>query len=232
MLRGYVRVSTQEQAAEGRSSLGEQERCIRGFAMMKGVGGFDLAIYADPGISGSSALESRPQGEKLLADAKKGDTIVASKLDRMFRSAIDALKVAEQMKKRGINLVLLDMGDQPVTSNGMAECFFTMAAAFAQLERVRINERTADGRKGKKEKGGHIGGKAPYGWRVVGSGREAKLEMDEAEQQVIAVAKSLWANNSPAQTTKHLAALGHRDRAGSQFRIVQVKRLVAKEQVQ
>ena len=185
MLLGYVRVSTTEQAASNRTSLSEQERVINGFAMMRGIAGFDTTIFKDPGISGATPLEQRPAGKELLDIAKPGDTVCAAKLDRMFRSAIDALKTAEELKKKGIHLVLLDMGDQPVTSNGMAECFFTMAAAFAQLERTRIAERMRDGRNAKADKGGHIGGPPPYGFSKVGKGRDAMLEPNLEEQALM-----------------------------------------------
>ena len=87
MLLGYTRVSTLDQAADNRTSLDEQERVIRGIAMVRGVDKMDVTIYSDPGISGAVPLRFRPEGKKLLAEMKAGDTVVASKLDRMFRAA-------------------------------------------------------------------------------------------------------------------------------------------------
>ncbi len=98
MLLGYVRVSTAEQAADDRSSLENQEKIIRGFAMAKGFSQFDTSVYSDPGVSASIPLRQRPAGKELLETAKAGDTIIASKLDRMFRSASDALSMLEVFK--------------------------------------------------------------------------------------------------------------------------------------
>jgi Resolvase, N terminal domain len=47
-----------------------------------------------------------------------GTLVIASKLDRIFRSASDALKMVEEWKRRGIDLVLPDCGTDPVSSNG------------------------------------------------------------------------------------------------------------------
>jgi putative DNA-invertase from lambdoid prophage Rac len=226
MFFGYVRVSTEEQAASDRTSLKEQERVIRGVAMTRGLDKFDVVVYADPGVSGSIALKERPGGAKLFAQVQKGDVVCASKLDRMFRSCSDALNTAEEWKKQGIELILFDMGCDPVTSNGAAKFFFTILAAAADFERGRINDRTADGRRGKKERGGHLGGQPPYGFKVVGEGREAKLEPNEQEREIIRTAVALRRKFPLGRTTRELRALGMRDRAGSEFRVVQVKRLL------
>ena len=98
-------------------------------------------------------------------------TIIPAKLDRLFRDALDALEKLKDLKTKGVSLILVDMGLTPVTDNGVAKMFFTMLAGFAELERDRIRTRTADGRKCKRDKGGHIGGTAPFGYEIVGMGK-------------------------------------------------------------
>jgi DNA invertase Pin-like site-specific DNA recombinase len=229
MLLGYARVSTAEQAADDRSSLETQEKIIRGYAMAKGFNQFDTAIYTDPGVSASIPLRNRPDGKRLLEDAKKGDTIIASKLDRMFRSASDALNMVEIFKEKGIDLVLFDLGSEPVNGSGISQFFFTIIAAVAQLERTMIRERMTSGKKAKKAKGGHIGGKTPYGFRVVGSGREARLEAVKEEQNVIDVVKELLVDRPylpVSYTARHLDELGLKSRSGKPFFKMQVSRIM------
>ncbi|MFA5897694.1 MAG: recombinase family protein [Hyphomicrobium sp.] len=233
MLLGYCRVSSTEQAAEDKSSLETQEKIIRGYAMAKGFSQFDTAVYTDPGVSASIPLRKRPAGSRLLEDAKAGDTIIASKLDRMFRSASDALNMVEIFKEKDINLVLFDLGSEPINSSGLAQFFFTIIAAVAQLERTMIKERVMGGKKVKKAKGGHIGGKTPYGYRVVGHGRDARLEAVEKEQQVIATVKEWLAEQPYASiysTTQMLTEQGLTARNGKPFFTMQVKRIM--DQVQ
>ena len=233
MLLGYARVSTAEQAADDRSSLETQEKIIRGYAMAKGFSQFDTAVYTDPGVSASIPLRYSPSGKQLLEDAKAGDTIIASKLDRMFRSASDALNMVEIFKEKDINLVLFDLGSEPINSSGLAQFFFTIIAAVAQLERTMIKERVMGGKKVKKAKGGHIGGKTPYGYRVVGHGRDARLEAVEKEQQVISTVKE-WLNEQPYasiySTTQMLTGQGLTARNGKPFFTMQVKRIMDRAQ--
>ena len=162
---GYVRVSTGRQADEG-ESLEIQERRIQGHAMQT-----DLAlerIFIERGVSGSVPLGERPAGEELLAVLEEGDTIVAAKLDRIFRSALDALQTAQDLRNRGVGLHLLDLGGD--VNNGMGKLFFTMAAAFAEAERERIAERVRDTKRDQRERGRFLGGTVPFGFRVSDDG--------------------------------------------------------------
>lgn len=227
MFLGYIRVSSLEQASPEKVSLAQQEQVIRGVAMAKGIGQFDLAMYSDPGVSGSVPLRERPSGRKLIREAVKGDTICAAKLDRMFRSAVDALESAEMLKKRGVDLILFDLGVEPVTNNGMAKCFFTMAAAFAELERERINERTRDGRAGKRRSGGHLGGAPPFGYRVVGKGKSATLEHETDELRVRnKILNLVREHGSYGKAMPTILERGYRTRRGKPFTFIQVRRIV------
>lgn len=225
MIFGYTRCSTAEQA-DG-STLQEQERVIRGYAMAKGVAAFDLQIFVDEGVSGSIPMRWRPAGGDLLAVVKAGDTVVASKLDRMFRNALDALNTFNDFKQRDIHLVLFDLGIEPVTGDtGMAKLIFQIMAAVADHERDRIRERMADGKRAKREKGGHAGGLAPYGYRIVGSKREARLEIDEKEQELIRVVTR--SRLPPYRLAQHLNEKGFNTRSGKPFHMAQVLRILEK----
>jgi DNA invertase Pin-like site-specific DNA recombinase len=231
MILGYCRVSTQEQAGKNTTSLAAQEQVIRGIAMTRGASSFDVQIFSDPGVSGSISLDKRPAGKEMLALAKEGDVICAAKLDRMFRSASDALVTAERMKEIGVKLILFDLGAEPVTDNGMAKCFFTMASAFAELERVRIGERMETGRQQKREKQGHLGGVAPYGYRVVGAKRESKLEAVPEEKSILdEVLELAKKKQSSWKITKALNEKGVRNREGKPFECYQVKRIIERAQ--
>ena len=179
MILGYVRVSSADQSRDDRTSLQTQQDIIEGFARTRGVDKYGVQIYTDAGVSGAVKLAFRPAGEQLLADMKVGDTVIASKLDRMFRSAADALNMFELFKEKQVDLILYDMGNEPVTG-GVGKLIMTILAAVADMERIRIKERTAEGRKAKKAKGGVVGS-VPFGYRKIGEGRAATTEVNERE---------------------------------------------------
>jgi DNA invertase Pin-like site-specific DNA recombinase len=229
----YGRVSTVEQAADGTTSIAEQLRKGKAIADLRGASAFNISDFVDEGVSGSIPLGERPAGKEMLDIAKSGDVIVASKMDRLFRSASDALNTAEMLKLRGVDLILVDMGTSPVTENGTAKMFFGMLALVAEFERGRIAERMEDGRRGKRQRNGHLGGLAPYGFRVVGEKRNSKLEPVPEEQPIVQEIMILAKGNMTSwKITEHLNGKGYTNRLGKPFECFQVKRVMERARCQ
>lgn len=199
---GYCRVSTAQQADEG-LSLDVQQRQLQGWAHMQGR--VVDAVFVERGVSGSVPLQERPEGARLWAGLLTGDTVVAAKLDRLFRSALDALNVVEELKSRGVHLVLLDLGGD-ISGNGLSKLFLTVAAAFAEAERDRIRERVTQVKRDQAARGRYLGGKVPFGFRV---GADGALEPVPAEQQVIATARALRAQGEPIRAVQAEVARRH-----------------------
>jgi DNA invertase Pin-like site-specific DNA recombinase len=104
-----------------------------------------LAVIREEGVSAAKLLCDRPSGQKMLRAiaTQHARHIVAMKLDRLFRDAADALNQTRVWDRAGIVLHLVDMGGQTLnTATALGRMFFTMTAAFAELERNLIAERT------------------------------------------------------------------------------------------
>jgi putative DNA-invertase from lambdoid prophage Rac len=200
---GYCRVSTVKQANEG-ESLDVQRRQIEGYALMHGL--TIAEVMVEEGVSGSVPVEERPVGSALFAKLERGDIVIAAKLDRLFRSALDALKVVESLKGRGVKLHLLDLGGD-IAGNGLSKLFLTIAAAFAEAERDRIRERISQVKADQKARGRFLGGKRPFGYLRVDDGGLVPVEAEqEAIAQMIALkAQGLSLRNIAAavQATGH-----------------------------
>jgi len=185
---GYARVSTSEQV--NGTSLQEQKKKIKAIAEYLAAGRkekVELLMFVDEGVSGAVALDGRPMGKKMLEAIEPGDTVVVAKLDRAFRSASDALDKADWFIASKVELILADMGTEPVTKSGIGRMFFTILAALAEFERERIKERVLEGRAAKAEAGGYVGGRPPFGFNVEGKGKDAKLIPDPQEQEALEV---------------------------------------------
>lgn len=183
---GYVRVSTERQADEG-VSLGAQERALQGYALQHGLA-LDQ-VFIEQGVSGSTPIADRPEGAKLLAGLQAGDVVLTPKLDRMFRSALDALRVLDQLRARKVALHMLDLGGD-VTGNGISKLVFTILSAVAEAERDRIRERIGDVKRDQRQRGRFLGGRRPVGYRV---GHDGELVADVQEQTALEKARELQA---------------------------------------
>lgn len=225
MILSYTRVSTAEQASDGASSLAEQQRKNRAIADLKGIDQFSFANYEDAGVSGSIPLAQRPAGIELLKAAQPKDIIVAAKLDRLFRSARDALNTVETLRLQKIDVIVVDISTDPLAARGTGKFFLTMLAACAEFERDRIHERITDGKTAKLARGGHLGGLAPYGLKVEGSGRTAHLVKNEDEQEILEIVRSLR-QHGPSRICRALTAKGLLSRSGKPFQEVQVQRIL------
>jgi DNA invertase Pin-like site-specific DNA recombinase len=163
----YARVSTEEQVSHGVSLDLQEERLV---AYCKAHGLEVAAIIREEGVSASKPLASRPGGQKLtrLFDRREANHVVALKLDRLFRDAADALTQSRAWDRAGVALHLVDMGGSSLnTASAVGRLFLTMTAAFAELERNLISERTSAALQFKK-RSRQVYTLVPYGFHLDG----------------------------------------------------------------
>ena len=150
---GYVRVSTREQQSNGQSLEMQRER-IQNYAAHAGL---ELkTIIVDAGESAGKPLSKRPGGAQVIDLLSRGEAeaVVALKLDRMFRSTVDALLTTLKWDKAGIALHIVSHGGQALdTSSPVGRLFLTMLAGFAEFERGMMGERTSDSKRSRRANG-------------------------------------------------------------------------------
>lgn len=125
--------------------------------------------------------------------ARPGDTVCVWKLDRLGRSTLDILKIAEDLHARGIGLrVLTGKLAGNYSPNGEGKFFFTIMAAFAELERDMIRERTLAGLEAARAEG-RVGGRPS----VITDDVLAATQARKAKGQAVpAIAKELGVSKS------------------------------------
>ena len=199
----YVRVSTARQASDG-ESLDVQRRQIEGYTAMHG---WSLdRVFIEEGVSGAMPLAERPKGRDLLDALRAGDLLIASRLDRIFRSALDALQMTDELRRRGVALHLIDLGGD-VSGNGLSKLFLTIAAAFAEAERDRIRERIQSTKADQRQRGRFLGGRNPFGYSVSPDGT---LSEHPSEQRAIQKARRMRKQGKSLRTiAEALRADGH-----------------------
>lgn len=215
----YVRVSTTDQADNGQS-LDAQEAKARTWAELNGY--TVAAVHVDAGLSGRRA-DNRPALQDALNDLGQGAALVVYSLSRLARSTRDAISIAEQIEKRGADLV--SISEKIDTTTAAGKMVFRMLAVLAEFESDQISERTKLAMQHKKSKREFTGGKrAPYGFTRSNDG--VKLEPVPAEQEVIALVKKYRADGLTLRAiSAELEVAGILSRAGKAFDPTQVKRI-------
>ena len=124
---GYARVSTTEQNLDLQLTALQRAGAAR--------------TFADNGVSGSTT--ERPQLSKALDRLEAGDVLTVWKLDRLGRNTRHVLDVIETVREQGAGFRSLTEGLD--TTGPMGTAMLTIMAAFAQLERDTMIERTRAG---------------------------------------------------------------------------------------
>lgn len=137
----YVRVSTHEQADAGNGAAAQRAALDAYFDQTLARKGLQkIGPYQDLGVSGKERFRDRPAGTVLWSRLRPGDALVVAKMDRAFRSAVDALVTHQELEKLGATLVVTESGIDGTTPTG--KMMLGLLAVFAEFERSLISQRT------------------------------------------------------------------------------------------
>ena len=149
---GYARVSTKEQDLSLQLDALSKYGCDR--------------IFTDK----MSSVKERQGLTDALGYLRDGDTLVVWKLDRLCRSLPDLIKISEQIRMTGAQLVSIT--ESIDTSTPAGRLYFNILGALGQMERELIQERVKAGLAAARRRG-----KVPGKPRV----SEEKLELARRE---------------------------------------------------
>jgi putative DNA-invertase from lambdoid prophage Rac len=126
----YYRVSSNSQSIDAqRSALSNGKTFDREFS--------------DEGVSGAIPAASRPGFAAMLNYVREGDCIHVYAVDRLGRDAIDVQTTIRALLAKGVTVDVRGLGQ---IAPGVGELIVAVLAQVADMERQRINERTATGR--------------------------------------------------------------------------------------
>ena len=185
-LIGLARVSTDGQDAQLQRDALTETGCARIF---------------EEKTSTRKAATDRPGLVAALDYLRSGGTLCVWKLDRLGRSVKDVLIIADGLHERGIGLrILTGKLSGSYSPAGEGKFFFTMMAAFAELERDIIHERTMAGLAAARAQGRNGGRPTVMDTGKLAAAR-ARRERGQSPTQI---AKALGV--SRASVYRHLSA--------------------------
>lgn len=140
----YVRVSTEEQAAEG-YSIEAQKELLQDYCLVEG---WEVAgVYEDDGYSGRNI--KRPAYQRMMAEMDGWDLILVIKMDRIHRNSRNFMNMMEVLTKHG--KMFVSQSEALDTTNALGRFVVDMIQRLAQLESEQIGERTYMGMREKAE---------------------------------------------------------------------------------
>ncbi len=154
---GYLRVSHLE-SLNG-TSLDTQEKRIKNYCELNE---FALNDVFQEVISGATEFRKRAAFKKIVAEMRRGDRLVVSRLDRLSRSTLHTLQFVNECKKRGIEVHITDLGC--VTNGGVGQIVFNVLSCLAETERINISERIKASKFYAKKERKYLGGALEFGY--------------------------------------------------------------------
>ena len=106
----------------------------------------------------SGKLAERPELDKALAYLREGDVLVITRLSRAMRSLKHLLALADELRERGIDLVVLRQHIDTTTPTG--RLVFHVLGAIDEFQRELIIEGTREGLDAARARG-RTGGRKP-----------------------------------------------------------------------
>lgn len=177
----YTRKSSEDGLDQNFNSLHAQREACENYIKSQRHEGWSVISksYDDGGYSGGTL--KRPAMAALLSDIKRGmiDVVVVYKVDRLTRSLIDFSRIVEILDSANVSFVSITQ--QFNTTSPMGRLTLNVLLSFAQFEREVTGERIRDKVRASKAKGMWMGGRVPFGYKVV----EKKLIIDEAKSELI-----------------------------------------------
>lgn len=132
----------------------------------------------------SSRATTRPSLAAALDYLRPTDTLCVWKLDRLGRSVKEVLTIADDLHEQSIGLrILTGTLSGTYRPTGEGKFFFTMMAAFAELERDMIRERTLAGLAAARADG-RVGGRPSVVTPDILAAIQARTQRGETPTQI------------------------------------------------
>ncbi len=128
--------------------------------------------------SGTSG--KRSQLEACLEYVREDDTLVVTRLDRLARSTLHLCQIADELRRKGVELQVLDQNIN--TGDATGRLLFNMLGAIAQFETEIRAERQLDGIAKAKQKGVRFGAQKKLSGEQI-----AELQKKRAEGVLIRI---------------------------------------------
>jgi site-specific DNA recombinase len=164
--------------------------------------------YIDDGVSSRIPLGRRPDGSRLVRDArqKKFDALLVFKFDRLARVTREQLSIVEEIEACGVQVLSITEPLLNDSTSSTGTFLRTMVAGVGQYERDTFKERSIAGHYRAARQAKWQGGLAPFGYSV---NRDGHLEINEEEAGIIREIFELYINNhSSAKIADRLNARG------------------------
>lgn len=206
----YIRVSTEEQAANPEGSIKSQEQRLRQYVDLKNMEvpfGEVVQVFTDRAKSGKDT--KRPALQHLLKCIKSSEVnlVMVTELSRLSRSIRDFSDIWELMKAHKCEFLCLR--EQFDTTTAAGEMVLYTIANISQFERKQLSERVSANFQARAKRGLYNGGPIPFGYKTNKDKPGHLVIIDEEAEIVREIFRTYLRENTLSETAKSLNNRGY-----------------------
>ena len=134
---GYARISSADQSEDGQADA------------LHRAGAYRVVVERASGVA------ERPLLDELLSGLRAGDALAVTEVSRLGRTVHEILLLADDLRRRGVHLRILNLGIDTGTPAG--ELVLTLMVGLAKFERDLLRERQRRGIDAARKRGKHLG---------------------------------------------------------------------------
>ena len=181
----YGRHSTSKQ---GMTRTVQERECRAYYDAHLATKGVEWAgFFYDDAISGGKLFSEREQGRQVYFALERGDYLVVAAMDRLFRAKVDGFVTLDQLDRKGVKRVVLDLPDLSGLEGDeeLYDMLESNMVLYAHMYRRMLSRKMKRDNAAKREAGIPFSRCAPIGWRLVGSGVNKAYRVDHAERRYV-----------------------------------------------
>jgi DNA invertase Pin-like site-specific DNA recombinase len=137
--------------------------------------------FRDSNCNWALGFSKRENGKHLLGLLQAGDVLLCSRLERIFSSSHEAVKLINKLREKSVELHIVEL-DGDITSPRFEVNFEKIATIFSRLEKRKSAERIKSVKQRQRKQGRYLGGSRPFGYMIHENGR---LIENHVEQRVL-----------------------------------------------
>ena len=185
----YGRHSTRNQ---GMTEYTQRKKCMDYYAQKLQDIGVLLAHskatkepwFYDAATSGGTIFSERTNGAEIYHNCKKGDYLIVSSLDRLFRDKVDGFKTLDQLERKGVKRIVLDLPDfSGIQDAVLVDMIESNMVFYAHIFRRMVSRKMIDDNSHKRNANVPYTFVAPIGWKIIGEGANRQYRIDKAERR-------------------------------------------------
>ena len=182
---GYGRHSSLKQ---GMTREVQQKSCREYYdAHLKSKGVEWGGFHYDAALTGNTIFAEREQGRIVYFALKQGDYLIVASTDRLFRNKVDGFVTLDQLDKKGVRRVILDLPDLSGIDGDpeVYEMIEDQMVLYAHMYRRMLSRKMRRDNQFKRERGIPFSRSSPPGWKQVGDRLSKAYRVNAYERTII-----------------------------------------------